>query len=230
MAIVGRHVETHGPFGLPPNVLNVPHNQVGLYKASASSGVFSTAAYLTSGVNNDNRSVAPGTQVDYARNLCVLLSPNTASAGFYSGGSVIVYGRDVLGSTRSEAWALTALNTVTAPIHGSINFASIASLSFKSVKFHTASSSARSDVSVYVGVGSKIGLPINLKSSDAIYRVHIGSLQLLTSSGASSSNNQYTVSTGDYFYNGVICSNLNVASVAQIGYLDLGFRGSVTPA
>lgn len=235
MSFNGRHVLTSPPYnGLPPNVLNLPSEIVLSAKASVSNGVWTTQNYLTSAVNTMSYSVAPATQIDYARNVAVRISPNTASsgtaagAGLYAAGSIAFYGRDVFGSTRSEAFALTSLNQVTGTVLGSINFASLDSIYFTNVQFHTASSSARSDVSIYVGVGPKLGLPVLIRSSDAVYKAHIGTLQQLTSSGASSSNNQYAITTGEYHVNGISFTSAHATNTpVQIGYNNLGFRGAV---
>lgn len=231
MAIVNQHIETKPPYnGLSPNVLNVPAQYVAFPAVSASSGVYSTANHLTATNNLNNGTVAPGTQPNVARNIVVLLSPNTGSASLYSGGSIVVVGKDYFGSTRSEAFPVTALNAVSAPRLGSVNFASLDAISFRSVGLHTGSSSAASAVSVYVGYGQKIGLPINLILTNGVHAVHVGSAQFLTSAGASSSQNNYTVCTGAPHVNGVIVNgNLNAASAFQVGYVNLGSRMPVSP-
>lgn len=229
MAIIGRHIETAPPYnGLPPRVLNLPCEMAFFPKASASNAVWTTANHFTATNNNNNVSVAPATQPDYARNVVLLISPNTASSSLYSAGTVQFYGRDVFGSTRSESFALTAMNTNSSPTTGSINFASLDSISFVSLKYHTASSSAASAVSFYAGVGQKLGLPVALQSSDAVYKVVLGTAEQRTSSGANSTNNLYTVVTGDYHVGGIKASNAYASnSLLQIGYNNLGFRGPV---
>lgn len=225
--IVARHIGTQQPYnGLPPRVLNVPAQYVAQPAVSASAGVYTTANYLTA--SQVNATVAPGTQMNEARNVVVLLSPNTGSASLYSAGSIVVYGKDYWGSTRSEAFAVTALNAVSAALAGSVNFASLDSISFASVRLHSGSSSAGSAVSAYVGYGQKVGLPSDIVSTNAVHAVHIGSACFLTSSGASSSANQYTISTGPYWNNGVIVNgNLNAASVMRVGYAAIGQRLAV---
>lgn len=226
MAIGNRHVLTQSPFnGLTPNVVNIPAQWGGYPKASASNVVYTTANHFTSTVNSMNYSVAAGTQPDYARNLCVKFVPNTGSAGLYSAGTVKIYGKDVFGSTRSESFAITgAAGSASAPTYGSVNFANIDSISVHGLVFHTASSSARSDVSFYVGVGQKVGLPVNLKSTNAVYQVVQGTSRMSTYSGATSTNNQYTVVTGNYHVNGVSLSAVhNSASNLRIDYKNLGW-------
>lgn len=229
MAIVGRHIDTVDHYGLPPWALNTPAQYVGYPKVSNTNNVWTTAAQFTSAANLMGYSFAPGTNVDYARNLVVGLKPNTASSGLYSAGTVYLYGKDIFGSTRSESFGVTALNTVSDPVTGSVNFASLDSISFAGLVFHTASSSARSDVTAYVGVGNKIGLPVDLLSSDGVFFQALATVINRTSSGANSTNNQYTVVTGPYQYGGVIVSAVSSASLLQIGYVNLGFRGAVDP-
>jgi hypothetical protein len=225
--IVNRHVGTQSPHnGLGPNVLNVPAQWDGFPKASASNVVWTTANYLTSAVNSMGYSAAPTTQPDYARNICVKLVPNSGSAGLYSAGSVIIYGRDVFGSSRSEAFAVTgAIGSASAPTYGSVNFANVDTVSFRGVVFHTASSSARSDVSFYVGVGQKVGLPVPLVSADAVYQVVQGTSRMSTyTASGSTSGNQFTAVTGDYYVNGVSLSAVhNSASNLRVEYKNLGW-------
>lgn len=227
MGIVSRHIATDSPYnGLCPNVLNVPHQTVMNAKASASNAVFTTQNIFTSATKNI--SFAPGTQPDYARNVVAVVVPNTASSSLYSVGSVIIYGRDLYGSTRSESFALTALNTVSSGLRGSVNFASLDSVSYTNVQLHTNSSSAGSAVSAYVGVGQKLGLPISLISTDAVFNVVLGTAEQRTSSGANSTNNQYTVVTGGYEVNGISLSSAYASgTLLQVGYANLGFRAPV---
>ena len=223
--IVNQDIGTQEPYnGLSPWVLNVPAQWVGFPKASASNVVFTTANHFTSAVNSMGYSFAPGTNVDVPRNAVVMLAPNTGSAGLYSAGTVELYGRDLYGSTRSESFGVTALNSVSDPTKGSVNFALLDTISVRGLVFHTASSSARSAVSFRVGVGQKIGLPIPLASTNAVYQVVQGTSVQLTSSGANSTNNQYTAVTGDYYVGGLSLSPAhNSASQLQIGYKLLGW-------
>jgi hypothetical protein len=226
MAIGNRHILTRSPEnGLRPDVINIPSQWDGFPKASASNAVYTTANYFTSTVNNMGYSVAPGTQPDYARNVAVKLVPNSASAGLYSAGTLKIYGKDVFGSTRSESFAITgAVGSASAPTYGTVNFANIDSISVAGLKFHTASSSARSDVSIFVGVGQKIGLPVPIHSTNAVYQVIQGTSRMSTYSGATSTNNQYTAVTGDYWRGGVSISAVhNSGSNLRVEYKNLGW-------
>ena len=226
MAIIARHIETNAPFyGLPSNALNAPAQYVNFAKASASNAVHTTANFVTGTSNLYNTSFAPGTNVDVARNALAYLAPNTGSAGLYSAGTLVAFGKDIYGYTRSESFAVTALNSVSDPTKGVVNFASLDSLSVSGLIFHTASSSARSAVSMLWGVGQKLGLPVSLISSDGVFDVHFGTTPLLTSSGASSTNNQYVVVTGDYTVNGLSNTAAYASgSLLQVGYMHLGYR------
>ncbi len=226
--IVNRMIATQPDYnGLSPNVLNVPGQWVGFPKASASNAVYTTANHFTATNNANNVSVAAGTQPDYARNVVVKFVPNTASAGLYSAGTLVIHGRDIYDSSRSESFAITAMGTASAPDKGSVNFAKIDSISVSGLRFHTASSSAASAVSFLVGVGQKIGLPIPLASTNAVFALVQGTVQQLQYGGTAStasSNNQWTVVTGDYYVGGISQSNVhNSASLLQIGYKNLGW-------
>lgn len=229
MAIVSRHIDTTPPYhGLPPGVLNVPAHWAGFPKASASNAVYTTANHFTATNNTINVSMAAGTQVDYPRNVVAKFVPNTASAGLYSAGTLLFYGRDLYGSTRSESFAITAMGTASAPDVGSVNFAQLDSISVAGLQFHTGSSSARSAVSFYAGVGQKIGLPVSFLSTDAVFRVVQGTSNMNTFSGATSSNNQWTAVTGDYYQGGVnISAAHNSQSLLQIEYKNLGWQAPV---
>ncbi len=224
--IVNRHIATQSPYnGLSPNVLNVPAQWVGYPAASASNNVRTTANWLSSSANAISKSIAAGTQPQTPRPVQILLSPNTASSSvsLYSSGSIILYGKDIKGSSASESYAISAFNSVSDPTQGTVNWASIQSISFHGVAFATDQSSAASAVSIYIGQAAKIGLPFNLLSSDGVLAVHIGSAGLSTWSGATSSDNGYTITTGDYRVNGIAAA-WNVASLAVVDYVNLGFR------
>jgi len=218
--IVNRHIATVPPYnGLAPGVVNIPAQWVGYPKASASNVVV-TKTQQTAG-----SSVAAGTQVDYPRNLNVVITP-TASSAAITGGGVTVYGRDLYGSTRSETFNSLAASSSVGQL-GSINFKFVDTVSMK-LSFLAGSSSAASDFAVVVGVGQQIGLPVSLQSSDAVFEVIQGTSRMSTYSGATSSNNQWTVVTGDYYCNGIKISAVhNSASLLEIGYKNLGWMAPV---
>lgn len=222
MAIIDRHVETKGPyFGLSPKVLNAPAEWVGWPKASASNAVFTTSNHFTSSANNS--SFAPGTQPDVARNVVVRLTPSTGSAALYNSGTVILYGKDCFGSTRAESFAATALNTISAGINGSVNFQQLQTISVSNLQLHTNSSSAGSNVSLHVGVGQVIGIPVQFLSTDAIQAVRFGTAPQFQFDGASSSNNQWTAVTGPYYKAGISLSSAYASgTVLQVFYKLLG--------
>lgn len=215
MGTINRHIRTDGPHhGLGPYVLNVPGFFHGYPKASASGAVV-TKTQQTAG-----SSVAAGTQPDYARNLNVVITP-TASSAAVTGGGVSVYGKDIFGITRSETFNSLAISA-SAGQSGSVNFAQIDTVSM-SLSFLAASSTAASDFAVVVGVGQKLGLPFQIRSTNAVYQVHIGTDQQNTFGGASSTDNQWTLVTGPYWNGGIqLSSAYNSASLLQIGYINLG--------
>lgn len=220
--IVNRHVGTYSPHnGLSPNVLNVPA-QYGVYAGIASSDNVVTKTQRTQG-----SSVAAGTQLDYPRNLQVIITPTQSSAGISAGGKITVYGRDMYGYTMSETYGTSAASNATG-VSGTLNFAKVDTVSML-LSFHSDTSSAASAYAVLVGRGNKIGLPISIRSSDAVFDVALYTSKKLSYSGATSSDNAYTVCTGDYFRNGVIIAAVSSASLFQVGYLNLGFRAPMSP-
>lgn len=216
MSIVDRHILTNVPNpGLSPYVLNVPAFWAGFPKASAS-GAIVTKTQQTAG-----SSVAAGTQPDYARNLNVVITPTASSVGV-TGGGVTAYGRDVFGSTRSETFNSLAISHA-AGQNGSVNFASIDSVSMQ-LQYLSATSSAASAFAVVVGVGQKLGLPISIRETDAIYGIHQGTSRNSWWAATSvSSNNEWTAVKGDYWNGGVSMSNVYASgSLHQIHYLNRG--------
>ena len=227
--IVNRHIATHDPYnGLAPGVLNIPAQWVGYPKAAAQGAIVTVSKASAGG------SIAAGTNIDYPRNLNVLLSPTASSDGI-TGGGVTVYGRDQYNSTRSEAFAGTDIVSGSAGSSGSVNFARIdtVSLAFEFFSSSDTDYTARAtDYTVSVGIGPKIGLPVSLASSDAVYQVRLGvddnTTPLSTYSGATSSNNQWSITTGDYYLNGIAVSGgFDSRSMAIVDYKMLGWRAPV---
>jgi hypothetical protein len=214
-------IGTYSPHnGLSPNVLNVPAFWHG-YPGIASSDNVATKTQRTQG-----SSIAAGTAIDYPRNLQVVITPTQSSAGISAGGKITVFGRDVYGSTISESFGTSAASNASG-VSGAINFAKVDTISML-LSFHSDTSSAASAYAVLVGRGNKIGLPVSIRSTDAVFFVALGTSVKSTYSGATSSDNAWTVSTGDYFRNGV-CAVASSASHLQIGYLNLGFRAPMSP-
>lgn len=219
MAIVNRHIATNDPYvGLGPNVLNVPMLWAG-YPAAAASNNVASKTQRTQG-----SSMAPGTQIDYPRNVVVYITPSVSSAGV-TGGGVTVFGRDAYGSYRSETFnSLAATSSVGQS--GSVNFAKVDTVSML-LSIHSDTSSAASAYAVYVGGGNKLGLPVALYSTNAVLQIHQGTTEQLVYSGSAhssaSSNNQWTVVTGDYWVGGVKLSNAhNSGSLLHIRYMANG--------
>lgn len=212
---INRHVRTDSPHnGLGALALNLPQQWIGYPKISAS-GAIVTKTQQTAG-----SSVAAGTQPDYARNVNVVITP-TASSAAVTGGGISVYGKDLFGKTRSESFGSLAISAA-GGLNGSVNFASIDTVSML-LSFISASSSAASAFAAVVGVGPKLGLPVELISTDAVHAVHLGTAPYQTYSGATSTDNQWSVSSGPYHYNGVMLSGgFSSALLAQIDYNVLG--------
>jgi hypothetical protein len=227
--IVNRHIGTKDPYnGLSPNVLNIPAQWVGYPKAAAL-GVICTFTKAAAGGSS-----ASATNIDYPRNVNVLISP-TASASGVTGGGVTIYGRDMYNSTRSESFAGTDAISASGGSAGSINFARVDTVSVK-LSFYSSSdtdyTASATDFTVSVGVGSKIGLPVSIASTDAIFGVRIGAddatTPLSTYSGATSTNNQWSASTGDYYINGFKVTNgFDSRSMVIVDYKMLGWRAPV---
>lgn len=222
MAIVNRHILTADPHnGLSPGVLNVPA-QYQIYAGIASSNNVVDKTQQTAG-----SSLTAQTQLDYPRNLQVVITPTASSAGISAGGVVSVYGRDAFGVTRLETFGTGAASNASG-LSGSVNFAYVDTVSMK-LSFHSDTSSAASNYAVQIGRGNRIGLPVSLRSSNAILDVALYTSKKLTYAGATSSDNAYTVVTGDYWKNGVIVAAVSSASLLNIGYLNLGFRAVASP-
>lgn len=222
--IVNRHVATAEPHnGLSPGVLNVPCQYVVNAMVAHTSGVASKTQQTA------GSSIVAGTQIDTPRNVMVVMAP-TQSSGGITGGGVTVYGRDMYDVARSETFG-TGIKSHATGLTGSINFAKVDTISMK-LSFHSDTSTAASAFSVYIGLGSKLGLPVSIRSSNAVFAVRHYTSQMITFSHSdSTTNNQWTVSTGDYWNNGLFVSGgVSSASLLQVGYVNLGFRpGAPSP-
>lgn len=177
--------------------LNLVVTQIlGQHKVSASNAVYTKdSLYSASSVNS---TAAPGTAVDFPRNVVVRLTPSTGSSGLYSGGSIVIVGSDIAGAAASEAFAVTALNTISQGIAGSVCFASIGTISHSNVTVHTASSSASNALSLHIGVGNIVALPNSASGTGAVAYAWIGT---------AAQPGSFTVQTGAVPVAGVSFSN-----------------------
>jgi hypothetical protein len=216
MGVINRHVDTKGPnWGLGPHVLNNNGYWGGFPKASASNNVFS-GTQQTAGSR-----AAPGTQIDYPRNLNVVIGP-TASSAAVTGGGISVFGVDAFGSTRSETFGSLAASS-SVGLTGSVNFARVDTVSAL-LSFLAGSSTNASSFTVFVGVGQKLGIPVFFRSTNAVVSAYLGTARQATSSGTASTANQYTAHTGPYWNGGVrLSSAYNSASFCAFEYMNLGF-------
>lgn len=222
MGLISRHVDQTTPTfpgigsgGFAPGNVNTMYQFVASAGASASNNVYTRVSVLSAATVNST--VAPGTQPDYARNLVVRLTPNTGSSDYWSGGTINVIGSDFLGRSLSESWAITALRTLTAGSAGSYAFASVGTVSFRSVSAATASSSDSAAFSLHIGAGQVLGLPASVRSSNAVQWGYIGTAKQSTiSATASTSNNQWTLQTGDVGRAGISMSSAYASNTPTI--------------
>lgn len=187
------------PPGISPRKLNVLAPVfVGYPKASGTALVFTTAGVGTP----STATYAPGTNVDYARNLLYQMSVSGGSAVSASfGGSLYAIGSDIKSKTIAESVALS--NIVSAGTDGIVGtkcFASIAStgLSLSAYSLASGYSSRSASISFYVGIGNIIGMPQSVRSSNFAARVQLGTDNQVGS---------FTVKTGDIPTAGISLSN-----------------------
>jgi hypothetical protein len=225
MAIQDRHVDQTNPTvageqsgGLHPSVLNVMNAAaLGFYKASAIAGVF-TKQTLSSTMN---ASSAVGTDVDFPRNAAYqfVLTNGTASSAMISGGTFLLLGTDIRGSATTETINMAQLASSSLPQQGTVIWGSVGTVSFSNFSLHTSASTASNSVSFSVGVGNVVGMPQAVRSTNAVVNLFWGTSKMLTQSGASSTNNQYTVVTGPFGAAGIsISTTLTTASLLNAYY------------
>lgn len=161
-----------------------------------------------------NATVATGTMPNVARNLIynLVLTNSTASSAMISGGTVLVFGKDVRDQPVSESvnMASNALASLQSSV-GSVLFGRVETISFSNFSLATASSSASNSVSFSIGVHQILALPFSVKRTDAIPHVWIGTTPQLSSVGigasTGSSTHSYTVRTGPAGVAGISFSN-----------------------
>lgn len=167
MGIINRHIKTDdGYSGLSNHVLNQMADIIVSAKASATNAVYTVGSAFSAATLNST--VAPGTGVDFPRNLVYQLSVigGTASSAIISGGSIIARGSDIRGSAISETIAGTALAAASVAVQGSACFGSLGTISFSNWSLHTGSSTNSSCVSFSVGLGNLIGLPQSFRGQN----------------------------------------------------------------
>jgi len=208
--------------------------------STTTTGAGSTVTTLVQTTTWGNRSMsfATATAQDYPRAVVVALG-GTASSASITGGALYVYGADVFGSTRSTSYAATALRSTGVVAALSVNFAVINTLSAEfAIVTHTkagtttsasdgasttnSAGSAALQYTISVGQGQKLGvIPQSIRSSNAaVPLAWVGTaVQSTWSQTASTSNNQYTVVTGDYYLGGISFSSAYSSnSLLQIYY------------
>lgn len=201
------------------------------------------------------------TQPDYARNLVYSLSASANSASL-TGGSISVFGIDGFGKNDLfESIALTSLRSSGTFYSGSANFRfitrAVVNASFPSTFGYTSSQISDTDTTALttsgntaapaftlrVGVGQKLGLPINLlrsggvgTNSGGVLNVKFNSADQTTTASYSTTSLTptstvtltsiaplFTAVTGDYRVNGVYLSAWAAASLLEIDYKANGF-------
>lgn len=155
-------------------------------RASASGGVFTTAGIGTP----STFSAAPGTNVDFPRNVLYQLSVSGGSAVSASfGGSAIISGSDLRGSSLTEAIALSSIvGQGTDGVVGSKAFGSIGTIHISGYSLGSAYSSRSASISFYFGVGNRLGLPQYVERTNAVQNAWLA---------AAIQNGSFTVVTGD---------------------------------
>jgi hypothetical protein len=168
--IVARHID---PEGLKVANLDVCIPIfIGPIKASATNAVFTTQTFAST----VNTTFAPGTQVDFARNLLYLISVTGGTASNpFTAGTIIVQGSDMRGSAISETVNASALGLAGSSA-GVVKFARFATngISISNMVMHTASSSNSNSVTFAVGLGNVVGLPNPVGSVNPIKYAYEG--------------------------------------------------------
>lgn len=187
----------------------------------------------TTWASSRTMTAAIGTQPDYPRNFVMQVSASASSTQL-TGGSVFIIGADLFQKQMTDVLAISAVNSGSGGVSFSRNFVRADSFSF-SAHFQTGltrtgvTSSASDGASTTntggvtpqftynFGVGQKLGvMPISILSSNAVMYAMFGTApQTTTSATASTSANQFTVCTGDYWFNGYVGSSA-YASATQL--------------
>jgi hypothetical protein len=97
----------------------------------------------------------------------------------------------------------------------------------------TSSSGVTPQVTLNLGLGQKLGvMPISILSSNAVMYAMFGTANQTTTSVASlTSGNQFTVSTGDYWFNGYIGSSAyNSGTQLELSYKMNGWQSGSNSA
>lgn len=202
MAIVDRHID---PAGLGPAAHNFAHQYIASHKVSTINAVVTRASVFSA--SSINSTQAPGTAVDYARNLAYQLSVigGTASSAIISGGSVVVLGSDILGNSLAETVAMTALAAASVPVAGTALFGSVGTVSYRSVSLLGASSSNSSCVSFSIGVGNIVALPQAIRSAGPLFS--LGASSVIAYIGTARQSGSATLISGPVGSAGVSFSN-----------------------
>lgn len=200
MALVDRHLK----------LSRLDRSILGSIKASAANAVYTKQTFAST----INATVATGTMPDVARNLIynLVLTNSTASSAMISGGTVLVFGKDIRDRPVSESINLASNGLASVQSStGSVLFQRVETISFSNFSLATASSSASNSVSFSIGVHQIIALPISIKRTDAVPHAWIGTTPQLSSVGISdstgSSTHSYTVRTGAAGTAGISFSN-----------------------
>jgi hypothetical protein len=170
------------PPGLSPAALDVVVLAIhGRPTAAASNEVATVGSVILSATSVASTTFAAGTQPDFARNLIYEINISGDATGMVSAGTLTVNGWDLASNTCQETVALTHIASAGSAsfVNGSKCFQSISGSGFtvSGYLLATASSTRSKSISLYVGPGSKLGLPNSVQSSNpsACPAVYLGS-------------------------------------------------------
>lgn len=192
----------------PPGLGPAAHDIVilavhGRPTAAVSNIIATQGSVLLSATTVGSTTFAAGTQPDFARNLIYEINISDDATGMVSAGTLKVNGWDLASNTMQETVALTDIASAGSAsfVNGTKCFQSLSGSAFtvSGYLLATASSTRSRSISLYVGAGSKIGLPNACQSTNACPAVYLGS----TVQGTASC----TVATGAVGVAGVSFSN-----------------------
>jgi hypothetical protein len=180
-----------------------------------------------------------GTQPDYCRNLNYSFS-DSANSSYISRGTIYVAGKDLLRVARTESRAISGIISAGTFFNGTLNFGELSGLTVNQTlvsSLLTASVNQLSDSNggttrttagvtaapsfiFRVGRGPKLGvLHVEYKKIDAVVYASQQGAAKTTTTGTASTNNQFSVFTGQYNVGGVsFTSALDATQRVELSY------------
>lgn len=160
--------------------------------ASLSAAVLTAGSALLSATAIGSTTAAPGTNIDVPRNLYYEINISGDATGMVASGTISVAGSDIRGSAITETVALSEIAAIGSAsfVRGTKCFGTLAAsaITISGYELATASSSRSKSISVFVGIGSHVGVPASIQSTGAIPYAFIGTLNQVGS---------FSVITGD---------------------------------